>query len=251
VPTFSSDGVEIAYESYGDGRPILLIHGFASNGRVNWVDTGWVDVLTDAGYRAITIDNRGHGHSEKLYDPAQYPARTMARDAVRLLDHLELPDAIFMGYSMGGRISAFAAIEQPERVNTLIIGGMGINLVHGLGGNDRIIAGLSADSLEDVTDELGRQFRRFAEHTKSDLKALAACMGSSREKITEDDVRKIACPTLVAVGSNDVTGGDPEELAALIPNGESLVIEGRDHMRATGDKQFKDGVLAFLARQNH
>ena len=64
-----SDDVEIAYEVHGEGEPILLIHGFASNGKVNWGSTGWIELLTRAGRQAIVIDNRGHGKSTKLHDP--------------------------------------------------------------------------------------------------------------------------------------------------------------------------------------
>jgi len=104
VPSFFSDGISIAYETFGEGRPVLLIHGFGSSGKVNWLDTGWVEALTDAGYQAITVDNRGHGASRKLYDPNLYYAHDMAEDARRLLDHLGIERAAVMGYSMGARI---------------------------------------------------------------------------------------------------------------------------------------------------
>lgn len=246
MPKFLSDGIEIAYEVYGDGAPIMLVHGFASNGEVNWVATGWVEALIEAGYQAITIDNRGHGQSEKLYDPALYGAQMMARDVANLIDHLGCGSAVLLGYSMGARIAAFVAIDAPEKVRAAVFGGLGINMIRGLSDSDEIIEGLLAPSLSDVTQKTARQFRVFAEHTKSDLKALATCMASSRTKITEDDVRQIAVPVLVAVGSEDDVGGSPEALASLMPQGEALVIERRDHMRATGDAQFKRGVLTFL-----
>ena len=84
MPSFKSDGVEIAFLDEGQGMPILLIHGFASNKTVNWVDTGWVRHLTRLGLRVIAIDNRGHGESAKLHDPAGYGGPIMAEDA-RLL----------------------------------------------------------------------------------------------------------------------------------------------------------------------
>src|SRR5688572_7403274 len=108
--TFDSDGVTIAYLDEGEGAPILLIHGFASNIQVNWVMTGWVDTLKRAGFRVIAIDNRGHGTSEKLYDTAVYGAAMMAEDARRLLDHLGIQRADVMGYSMGARIAAFLTL---------------------------------------------------------------------------------------------------------------------------------------------
>lgn len=252
MATFISEGIEIAYETYGPGEgalaPVLLIHGFASNGKVNWVDTGWVELLVEAGRDVVTVDNRGHGQSEKLYDPALYPAAAMARDAANLIDHLALDNVVAMGFSMGARITAFLAMQDGQKLGAAVIGGMGINLIKGLSSSGVIIEGLAAASRDDVTDRTARQFRIFAEHTKSDLKALAACMGSSRQKISEQDVAGIDLPVLVAVGSEDVTAGPPQELVAMLPRGEVLVIEGRDHMRSTGDPQFKEGVVAFLAR---
>jgi pimeloyl-ACP methyl ester carboxylesterase len=248
MPQFISNDIEIAYEIYGEGKPIILVHGFASNGKVNWVDTGWVESLVQAGYQVVTIDNRGHGASQKLYDPQFYPARKMASDVINLIDHLGFDQVALMGYSMGTRISAFVALDAAEKVACAVFGGLGINLVRGLNNSDAIIAGLLAPSLADISNKTSRQFRIFAEHTKSDLRALAACMGSSRDRISEDDVATFQMPVLVAVGSADEVGGAPDALATLMPKGEAFVIEGRDHMRATGDKQFKSAALAFLAR---
>lgn len=249
MPKFLSEDIEIAYSVFGNGPPIVAIHGFASNGDINWVQTGWVEALVDAGYQAIIIDNRGHGASQKLYDPVYYPAREMAKDAANLIAHLDVGPAVLLGYSMGARISAFAAMDAPERVRAVVFGGLGINMIRGLPDSDQIIEGLLAPNLSDVTQKTARQFRIFAEHTKSDLKALAACMAASRSKITEQDIGQIGVPALVAVGSEDGVGGAPEPLAALMPQGEAMVIERRDHMRATGDPQFKHGVLSFL--NNH
>lgn len=248
MPHFSSDSVDIAYKTYGEGRPIILVHGFASNGQVNWVATGWVESLVGAGYQVITIDNRGHGDSEKLYDEKYYSARLMARDVAHLIDHLELGQTAVMGYSMGARISAFVAIDAPEKVSCVVFGGLGINMIHGLSNSSEIIEGLLAPTLGAVTDKAGRMFRIFAEHTKSDLKALAACMASSRDPISAEVIAQVPVAALVAVGSDDEVGGEPGPLAEVLPYGEAFVIEGRDHMRATGDKQFKNSVLEFLGR---
>ena len=250
MPSFLSDGIEIAYEVYGDGRPILLIHGFASSGVINWLNTGWIDALQKAGWAPITIDNRGHGASRKLYDPKLYFAHEMADDAARLLDRLDHATLPVMGYSMGARISAYLALRQPDRVRCAVWGGMGLNLVTGLEDSEEIIAALTADSLSEVKGATGRQFRIFADHSKADRAALAACMISSREPMDEADVRKIQQPTLVAVGEADDMAGDPASLAALLPRGEAFVIPGRAHMLATGDAKFKAAALEFLARAN-
>lgn len=249
LPQFSSAGIAIAYQVHGEGKPVLLIHGFGSSGKVNWVDTGWVESLTAAGYQAITIDNRGHGQSKKLYDPALYFAHDMALDAKRLLDHLGIRRAPVIGYSMGARIAAFLALQHPGHVTCCVMGGMGMNLVTGLADSEEIISALTAESLADVRGKTGRQFRIFAEHTGADKAALAACMVSSREPMTEKQVRDISVPVLVATGSEDEMAGSAAALAALLRDGEAMTIERRDHMRATGDPQFKRAALEFLARR--
>lgn len=248
MPTFQSDGLELAYDVFGDGPPVLCIHGFASSGKVNWIDTGWVETLTGAGYKAIVLDNRGHGASDKPYDPERYYPQDMARDAVALLDHLGIGKAAVLGYSMGARIAAFMAFQDEERVACAIFGGMGMNLINGLSDGNDIIAGLRAPTLGELSHPTARQFRIFADHTKADRQALAACMETSRQPMARADVRRIAVPVLVAVGEADEMAGKPEALAELLPHGEAFTIPKRDHMRSTGDAKFKAAALDFLGR---
>src|SRR3954471_341676 len=164
---FSSDGVRIAYVDLapgaGLGDPVVLVHGFASNHAVNWVNTLWTKTLGGAGYRVIALDNRGHGQSDKLYDPAAYHSAVMAQDVRRLLDHLDLPRADVMGYSMGARIAAYLALAHPDRVRSAIFGGLGINLVDAAALPPNVADALEAPSLNDVKDSFGRMFRAFAE----------------------------------------------------------------------------------------
>jgi pimeloyl-ACP methyl ester carboxylesterase len=246
MQNFDSDGVRIAYVDEGEGEPVLLIHGFASNVATNWRDAHWLRTLTGAKRRVVAYDNRGHGRSEKLYDPELYGAPVMAADARRLLDHLGIERADVMGYSMGARIAAFLTFKHPARVRSLVLAGAGINLVRGMVGTGPIARALEAARIEDVANDTARSFRAFAEQTGSDLKALAACMRGPREKITPEDLAKIAVPTLIAVGSEDVIAGSGKELASLIPGAQLLDIAGRDHMKAVGDARFKQGVLDFL-----
>src|ERR1700716_2499117 len=120
MPRFQHGSVEIAFLDEGEGEPIVLVHGFASTKEVNWVQPGWVATLTKAGRRAIALDNRGHGASSKRYDPVAYDTSLMAGDVRALLDHLGLPRADVMGYSMGARIAAVLAIEHPAYVRSAI-----------------------------------------------------------------------------------------------------------------------------------
>jgi pimeloyl-ACP methyl ester carboxylesterase len=244
---FNSAGVEIAYSDEGQGAPILLIHGFASNSRVNWQATGWVKTLLDAGYRVICIDNRGHGESEKLYDSAVYSAPTMAEDAARLLDHLGISQAAVMGYSMGARISAFLTMQHLEKVSRVVFAGLAERMILGVPGSDAIAEGLLAASARDVVDPGARSFRVFAENTKSDLKALAACIRSSRVKIKAEALAKITCPVLVVAGELDSVSGPVQPLVDLIPGAQGMTLPNRNHMNAVGDVGYKKAVLKFLA----
>ena len=248
MPHFTSSGLSLAYEVHGEGAPVLCVHGFASSGKVNWIDTGWVETLTEAGYQAITLDNRGHGHSDKPHDPEFYYPSQMAEDAIALLDHLGIDRAAVLGYSMGARIAAFMAFAHTERIAAAIFGGMGTNLIKGLSDGNDIIAGLRAPALSDLTHPTARQFRIFADHTGSDREALAACMETSRQPMARADVRRIEVPVLVAVGEADEMAGSPQPLAELLPHGEAFVIPKRDHMRATGDRAFKAAALEFLGK---
>jgi pimeloyl-ACP methyl ester carboxylesterase len=247
---FNHDGFELAFldrrPDSGAGDPVLLIHGFASSHFVNWVSPGWFKTLNDAGYRVIALDNRGHGSSTKSYEPSDYSPDRMASDASALLDHLGIGRAHVMGYSMGARIAAFMALDYPEKVATLILGGLGEGMVKGVGDWDPIADALLADDPASIAHPRGRMFRTFADQTKSDRRALAACIQTSRDLIGAGEIAGIHQPTLVAVGTTDDIAGSPSKLADLMPHGEAFAIEGRDHMLSVGDRTFKKRVLEFL-----
>ena len=246
MPVFHHGSLELAFLEEGQGEPIVLVHGFASSKEVNWVQTGWFATLRGAGRRVIALDNRGHGQSTKLYEPADYLTTKMAGDVRALLIHLGIGRADVMGYSMGARIAAFLALEHPAVVRSLVIGGLGFHLIDGVGLPESIAEALEAPALADVTDPQGRTFRAFADQTKSDRRALAACIRGSRQVLTRDEAASIQTPTLIAIGTKDPIAGSAEKLAVVMPRAMALPIPDRDHMLAVGDKAFKAGVLQFL-----
>jgi pimeloyl-ACP methyl ester carboxylesterase len=249
MPSFHNGAVEIAYLDEGEGDPIVLVHGFASTKNVNWVYPTWVSELKKSGRRVIAFDNRGHGDSTKLYDAAAYDIGTMAGDISALMDHLKIERADIMGYSLGARMTAVLAQSQPERLRSAIFGGIGIGLIEGGGPGANVVAALEAPSLDDVTDPVGRTFRAFADQTRSDRLALAACLRGSRRLMTRDEAADIAVPVLIAVGTADEIAGSAAALAKIIPGAKVLDIPNRDHMRAVGDKVYKAGVLEFLSHR--
>lgn len=251
--SFSSDGVRIAFVDHpaenGAGDPIVLVHGFASNHAVNWVNTAWFKTLGREGRRVIALDNRGHGASEKLYTPEDYTTSRMAADVLNLMDHLGLERADVMGYSMGARITAFLALQNPARVRSALLGGLGIHLVDGVGLPLGIADAMEAPSLEALSDPMQRMFRAFAEQTKSDLRALAACIRGSRQTLTPGEAASIRVPVQIAVGTRDTVAGDAHALGRLIPGSIVVDIPGRDHNLAVGDRVHKEAVAAFLRQR--
>jgi len=249
MPSFHHGAVEIAYLDEGEGDPILLVHGFASTKNVNWVYPTWVSELRKSGRRVIAFDNRGHGESAKLYDPAAYEIAIMASDITALMDHLNIERADVMGYSLGSRMTAVLARSKPERLRSAIFGGIGIGLIEGGGPGENVANALEVDSLDEVTDPVGRTFRAFADQTRSDRRALAACLRGSRRLMRREEAAGITVPVLIAVGTADEIAGSADALGAVIPGSRVLNIPNRDHMRAVGDKVYKSGVLDFLAER--
>jgi pimeloyl-ACP methyl ester carboxylesterase len=249
MPSFHHGPIEISYLDEGEGDPVVLVHGFASSKNVNWVYPAWVSELKKSGRRVIAFDNRGHGESGKLYDPGEYEVATMASDVTALMDHLGLDRADVMGYSLGSRMTAILARSAPQRLRSAILGGIGIGLIEGGGPGENVARALEADTLEEVTDPVGRTFRAFADQTRSDRRALAACLRGSRRLMTKEEASQIAVPVLIAVGTADEIAGSAAALGKVIPGAEVLDIPHRDHMRAVGDKVYKAGVLDFLSRR--
>ena len=249
MPSFKNGSVEIAYLDEGTGDPIVLVHGFASSKNVNWVYPSWTSELAKDGRRVIALDNRGHGESSKLYNTDDYTIGAMASDVLALMDHLNISKADVMGYSLGARIGAHMALHNPERIRSLISGGLGLVLVEGTLPSEAVAQALETDAPDTITDPKGKMFRTFADQTRSDRRALAACLRGSRVQMTRADAATLAVPMLIAVGTTDDVSGPAAPLADIIPHAEVLDIPNRDHMRAVGDKVYKTGVLDFLSRR--
>ena len=248
MSTFLSDGVEIYYEDQGEGEPIVLVHGFASDLRRNWKDVGWFDWLTEAGYRVIALDCRGHGRSAKLYNTDDYTGLTMPGDVINLMDHLGLKTAFLMGYSMGGMIAARLVQHHEERFRKVILAGVGGSMLNaGRGDGSAIADALLAESADDVKDPAARGFRTFAEASGADLRALATYMQAGRPVFVSGDFAELTLPVLVVAGERDDLVGNPADLAACFEGGRAVIVPRRDHLNTVGDKVYRQAVIEFLA----
>ena len=242
---FDSDGVRLHYEVDGPerGLPLVAVHGFASDYRLNWVGSRWQETLTNAGFRVVGLDCRGHGHSDKPYEEAAYAVDIMARDVVRLLDELDIPSAACLGYSMGARIGLEVVLDFPDRITRAVLGGIGA-----AGAIDS--AGAIAHALragEPTDDPVAQTFYRFASSRPiNDLQALAACITGLQPDANPRRLAAIKAPILIVVGENDDIAHGAPELVELIPTARLVTISGRDHMSAVTSREFKQAALDFL-----
>jgi pimeloyl-ACP methyl ester carboxylesterase len=247
MPDFESGGVRLRYALAGpdDGPPIVLVHGFCSDYGLNWVGTRWQETLTGAGRLVLGLDCRGHGRSEKPHDPAAYDRRVMAGDVARLLDHLDIARADYLGYSMGARIGLDVVIAHPERIGRAVLGGLG--QWGGSGSRAELIARRMRGD-EQVDDTTAVMFHRFAAARPiNDLEALACCILGRQDAPTSAELAAIPVPLAIVVGERDPMARGAPELAAGIPGARFVTLPGRDHMNAVPARQFKDVTLEFLA----
>lgn len=244
----ASDGVTISFDDTGvsDGKPVLLVHGFASNRDEGWKRTGWYAAFERRGQRVIAPDMRGHGQSGKPHDPASYaPARRLA-DLTELLDHLGVGRADVVGYSMGARLALSLAMHAPGRVDQLVAGGIGDRLFTPSPQDDAMGRAMEADDPASIAEPLLQSFRQFADEQGEDRLALAAASRADSLALTPDDLFAISAPTLIVAGSRDALAGDPQGLADHIRGAKAVSVQGCDHFNAIPHALLKATVFDFL-----
>ena len=244
---FDSDGVRLHYELHGpaEGKPVVLVHGFASDYELNWVGSRWQETLVGAGYRVLGLDCRGHGRSDKPHDPPSYALEVMAGDVGRLLDEVHVTAAHYVGYSMGARIGLQAVQDFPDRVRRAVLGGLGVT--GALEGAEKIARALRGGVPE---SEVARTFQRFASaRSSNDLEALAACI-IGQQPLGTDRLATVRTPILVVVGDRDEIARDTPRLVERIPSARLVIVPGRDHMSTVPARQFKEAAVEFLAEED-
>jgi len=252
MPTETLNGVSLAYDDIAPPGPvqrtILLLHGFASNRKEGWRRTGWYAALERRGFRTIALDQRGHGESMKSHDPADYGREILAADALALLDHLGVGRVDVLGYSMGTRTAMQMALDAPDRISNLLLGGVGSKLFDPPrpGGVEAMAQAMGAEDPATIPDEMLRSFRQFADEQGEDRQALAAFTAGRSPSLTRDQLGQVTVPTLVVAGARDDLAGDPEELARVFPYGTGKSLPGVDHFSAIPHAALKATVFDFI-----
>jgi pimeloyl-ACP methyl ester carboxylesterase len=251
MPTVTLNDVPIAYDDIappGARRTVLLLHGFASNRNEGWRRTGWLSAFERRGVRAIALDQRGHGESLRSHDPADYGRDKLAADALALLDHLGVGRCDVFGYSMGTRVALQLALDAPQRVDHLALGGIGDKLFDPPrpGGLEAMTAAMSAADPAAIENPMLRSFRQFADEQGEDRQALAAFSAATAAPLDRDALGRLPMPVLVVAGAADELAGDPVGLARIFPHGKGKALPGCDHFSAIPHASLKAAVFDFL-----
>jgi pimeloyl-ACP methyl ester carboxylesterase len=252
MPNVTLNGVDLAYDDIAPVGPvqrtILLLHGFASNRKEGWRRTGWYAALERRGFRTLALDQRGHGESARSHDPADYGRPQLAADGLALLDHLGVRRVDVLGYSMGTRTALQMAIDAPDRISNLLLGGVGGKLFDPprQGGVELMAQAMAAEDAESIQDPMLKSFRQFADEQGEDRRALAAFSAAANPPLDRDALGRLPMPVLVAAGQRDDLAGDPEALARIFPHGKGVSLPGCDHFSAIPHASLKATVFDFI-----
>lgn len=263
VPDFESfratDGVGLAFyhqkpDEARDVRmpPVFLLHGFASDSEISWINSGMVRTLLESGREVFAVDARGHGLSDKPHDSGLYGGTRRSRDMSELWDSLRVDQVDLVGHSMGGVLALIAASSE-RRIRRLVLSGVGRHQLEYDGGplphfdSAGFAAALTVGDPNDITDPGMRQFRKEVDESNNDRLALAAHL-----RVFHTDpfaFAQITAPTLVIAGEDDTLSPEPQLLADAIPNGQAMTVPG-DHSGAKTTPAFINTVATFLNQQN-
>lgn len=251
---FNSDGLKIHYETFGRGKPIVLVHGWGADIKRNWVNTGWVEALEPV-RRVVALDCRGHGQSDKPRNPEVYSYGTMAQDVLHLMDHLSIAKADIFGYSMGAFMAVYLLGHHKGRFTSVIMGGIGDETEESMDARP-IADALLAEDPSQISDPVGLAWRAWAESDpNNDLEALAASAlqmwpESFAIQVGGAGLADVDIPVLIVNGENDYPYVESDDkLAGAIPGARLVTIPDTDHFSVVADPRFKEAVLAFLEEQ--
>ena len=246
------DGHRIATYTWGDvdAPTVIVVHGFASSTKDNWVATGWVRDLLRAGYRVLGLDQRGHGQSDKPYEGRDYDIRTLASDVEAVLDAYLVDTALYVGYSLGARVGWEVAQDFADRIPRVVLGGVPDGVPLGRLDIDQVRELI--DHGTPVQDPVTQNYLALTERVGgNDLRALLAIAEGMRAsgKADPDLGRVPQQPVLFATGSRDGIIEGSRALSAATPQARFFEIPDRHHFNAPGSRDFRAAALAFLAEE--
>ena len=240
----SFDGISLAWHEVGEGRPVVLIHGFMSDAQTNWIRFGHAAAIAERGFRVIMPDLRGHGDSVKPHDAAAYPRDALTRDGHALVAHLGLTDYDLGGYSLGAR-TVSRMLATGATPNRALFSGMGLE-----GLTD---TGRRAGHFRNILSNLGQHERgspewlaeAFLKTSRGDPVALLGIIDTFADT-TIEDIRGFTLPALVVCGADDRDNGSAPALAEALPDARYAEVPG-GHMSAVTKPELGLAIADWLA----
>jgi pimeloyl-ACP methyl ester carboxylesterase len=247
VASFTRGGVRLWYETRGTGNPVVLLHGFTSLSG-SWERNGLVQALVAHGFRAISPDARSHGSSDPVFDPALCTTDVLAADVIELLDRLGIDSASLVGFSMGGGTALRVALDAPERVMRLVVGGVGDSAINALHdpGEVRELEGAFSGRADPPARSNAARLRRNAELAGNDRRALLPFLQQGGWPGGLTGVSPLVVPALVIVAAADEYMPRSDALLAALAPTQVLHLREHGHHGVMAHELVQQEVIRFL-----
>ena len=242
--TFDSfDGARLSYRIEGQGPAVLMLHGFLANSRFNWIEPGITKAITDAGFRAIMLDLRGHGDSDASEEPAAYPPDVLASDAEALIAHLNLIDYDLVGYSLGAR-TAMRMLVRGARPRRCVLGGMGDSGILGSAARGAFFSDAISNGEASQNPQSAKIIHAMIQRGNLKPQAMLNVL-KAQVQATQAELDRVGTPILVVSGSDDNDNGSAEGLAKLLKNARAERTPG-NHLSAVQAPELAKAIVSFL-----
>ena len=238
------DGVRLAYRELGQGRPLILFHGYMGNAQKAWVESGHAAKLAAQQHHVILPDLRGHGDSARPHEASAYPADVLADDGLALIEQLGIEEYDLGGYSLGARVTLrmLARRAAPRRA---ILGGQGLDVINRTSARTGRYRQLTVQGETSEGGSAEGAMPDWIRRSGIDMVAMGRILDTFVETPVEA-LRQVQAPVLVIRGSEDSERPHADQLAALFPQGRYLTVPG-DHRTAFTNPQFIAAINEFLA----
>lgn len=231
------NGIKVYYEVYGNGKPLVLLHGAFMT-----IDMNWGELIPELSKtrKVIAVELQGHGHTP--FSERKLSHAVLASDVTKIMDYLKIDKADVAGYSFGGEVAYQLAIQSPERLNNLVIISSTYKSSGWLPEVNKAFEGMKPDLF--TNSPLHTAYNAVAPDKTKWTKFLEQMMGSAGKPfdLGDDNISKIPVPVLIIAGDNDgldktelsktyklLGGGVSADMGAM-PKSQLAIVPGQSHV---------------------
>ncbi|WP_426478259.1 alpha/beta fold hydrolase [Chryseobacterium sp. CBSDS_008] len=231
------NGIKVYYEIYGNGKPIVLLHGAFMT-----IDTNWGELIPELSKnrKVIALELQGHGHTS--FSERKLSHAALASDVTKVMDYLKIDKADVAGYSFGGEVAYQLAIQSPERLNKLVIISSTYKTKGWLPEVNKALEGMKPELF--TNSPMHTAYNAVAPDKTKWTKFLEQMMASARQPfdLGDDNISKIPVPVLIIAGDNDgldktelsktykLLGGDVFADMGAMPKSQMAIAPGQTHV---------------------